>query len=1160
MILRFPDAEILHFVLAGGLLPSDILLSPANYSRDESGSLIIEPSQDLPADVCQQLETLGVSWLSANNSSERKSLMNWLQAIPLVAEPTSLAISPQTPVLFELSDSHELHEFVRELLRLGNDRQFLNGFVNHKDAGQSHLLLRVIGPPYYALLRALERDASLPAMRAYLERSPRVWIELGYQHPLSSHIVVDQGQLLLMHSPNNWNVVAAGGFRDIYEKIHLELPASPFALEANLDPQPIHIPLRLTHGTTSDPASFWVIEADALSQLDSFVTEAAESVLSRLTFAVGQHEQGKPAVVLRLRPSRLPPPVLTFENASAYYSYRKLNNLYVPINRRLYPSLRRDVVRELLAADPEQVIWLQPDAQGMSFVPMSLPDTAFRPLEEWVSYIIEQEHQPLAEWVRSCTFEFESFACQETHISNRTRPRVAAEPVSQIPSLSHSPKPPVDTSTSLKRTHTPRKTSYEYDSRTFVESASQEDGWKKQLKELETAFLGASGGLDSPARLELWPQLAETNRKIGDRDEASLCWLHALWESEDPFKSVWLRQWSMTEFPASSEPNSLEELSRYLTLTNPSPRDCREFVAALLNQSSSLPPSWLIAYLPRIHSFLEQYEHLLPIRAVWLTALRLSELAGNDHLGLARWRDRLFLRLYESGFRADQEMPTFLRYAGSENSEAFRAIKGKIHELHSAVQQWTQHISVNRPYVDLYFAFALARLGEPTEARRLIDLACEARTEPKSSVGKAIEHVTIVKAALSRAFRFRIEEALANRPHAGPLPPEVLQEMEGLTLQTRDPEKGLKGQFSEADYAIAKLREDSLILEPEERYQAYGAIFAKTDPFRAELIHLGMIRVPKRLMNQVRIFYEKGIANRSAVESRLPLLHAALPFAPRAGQAFVMELLQKVPQVLLEAKHIHTVEDIRLQAELLQRSLQLASLYDLPDIAMRVVETFQQLLTRSTREDYRLKLINLAMSQCLRTLVKGNHLAQMEDFLELLENKVLRIQSIGQIPERYSLESGFGMWASACEALIHLAAGCQLKGQYDRAASILNDARQYLFSSTPPLSARDYTRLAKAYLAAAAIGGQPTELARIIEFFRRMPSARVTNSTSTAPYYSRYHLEILDRVIWSLTSDTCTGFSGGGRWREEDELLLRRRIHQDFRRHMGLTLTTPSNK
>src|SRR5262249_2736348 len=132
----------------------------------------------------------------------------------------------------------------------------------------------------------------------------------------------------------------------------------------------------------------------------------------RLIFAVGEHE-GKPIIVLRVRPSKQPPPQLVLE-AEAYEPYLKLDNLFVPVGTRIHPALRREAIRRLLADDQSQINWLRPDAaKPGGFIPERLPDSAFRPLADWVDYVLDRDREALSHWVGEFKFDFDPFVCPE---------------------------------------------------------------------------------------------------------------------------------------------------------------------------------------------------------------------------------------------------------------------------------------------------------------------------------------------------------------------------------------------------------------------------------------------------------------------------------------------------------------------------------------------------------------------------------------------------------------------------------------------------------------------------------------------------------------------------------------------------------------------------
>jgi cellulose synthase operon protein C len=103
---------------------------------------------------------------------------------------------------------------------------------------------------------------------------------------------------------------------------------------------------------------------------------------------------------------------------------------------------------------------------------------------------------------------------------------------------------------------------------------------------------------------------------------------------------------------------------------------------------------------------------------------------------------------------------------------------------------------------------------------------------------------------------------------------------------------------------------------------------------------------------------------------------------------------------------------------------------------------------------------------------------------------------------------------------------------------------------TSPLPAKDYTALAQAYVTAVGHGPADNGLARISELFQKMDPARITNSFTTCKFYSRFHLNLVEETVLAVISDDFALGSAGRRWLDEDEQLVRSRIHRDMRQHL----------
>jgi cellulose synthase operon protein C len=125
-----------------------------------------------------------------------------------------------------------------------------------------------------------------------------------------------------------------------------------------------------------------------------------------------------------------------------------------------------------------------------------------------------------------------------------------------------------------------------------------------------------------------------------------------------------------------------------------------------------------------------------------------------------------------------------------------------------------------RAYVDLMFAWGHARLGEADTVRQLVAEAAQ-RLHPSPDPTNPFPQVDAVHAWLLDAFTFRIEEAIAGRPHGGPWPAESIRRLEGMDEPNRTNQASRR-------YVVDRLRQLSRILEPA----------AEVDPYSQWKIHV----------------------------------------------------------------------------------------------------------------------------------------------------------------------------------------------------------------------------------------------------------------------------------------------------------------------------------
>ncbi len=1161
MILLFPNLDTLRLALTSSIVPAEVTLAPAAVTFDDQGKIYLESTASLTKTVIKNLDKIGVKGSKRHATDSPEDVTCWPQVLPAARESETPNVSNQAPVLFELSDADDLPTLVTEMLRLGNDRQGFRWFAAPGDADTKRVLLRVIGPPFYTLLRAMDKTAAgtKGTVRAYLERSPRVWVELGSTHPLANQIRVADRQLLLIRAPREWLYLDESAFQDVYDIMQFKLPTTPVAWTEAKAPKKMSVPMRLTAGNAADIPELWVLRDNAVEQLDILVRDSDDRLTQRLMFAVATDVTGNRTVVVRTRPSKLVPPALPLENALGFKSFWKLPNLFVPVGRRLHPTLRRDAVRRLLADDADQVVWLYPDVEG-KFIPESVPDSAFRSLEDWVDYVIEAEQKPLAAWIEATRFDFDNFICKDTGGPKKPDkpekdPKARDEDDARGPK-SNVPQPKV---TGKGKATTGRATADFLPTQEIVKPPSE---WKIRRDELEKQFHAIEGGLDSPERVALWPELAIASTGMGDKTEAAVCWLNAMWDT-DPIPSEWLGAWVRSELMATSGTIRADEFDKRLAHPAPGQEDTRAVVASFLWLAAQNPvPPWLASRLPAVQSYLEKHEQALPVRAVWLAGYRLSQLAGADVLGLARVRDRVLQRLLEQGLTAEKDLPHFLRYAGHKDAERMRAVRDKAMELHAAVRKWTENnaeaqksdsLRRNLPYIDLLFAFALAKLGESTPAKKLVEDARKVLEQP-IPVGKTTQDDQKVQSAvvgnyLFKAFKYRVEQALAGKPHTGQLSSELVDELDDI--HKRSGTGPANNPLKLAHYVIERMRDQSHILEPQERLDPYAYWTKTQDALKKELAELPTIKDPAKLADKVRKLYKEGVAGKTTKEVQFLVLHEAVPLSHRVGESFTVELLQYVPVVLASGPATNAPESPDMpkkQGELIVRALFIAGHFDRGDLVKKLVDEVSELL-RTKSDDARFKLINVVAGQCLRSLKKLGMRDEIDRFLAKLRNEVLRGATTAELKKKYAAKPE--MWGSVLQTMLNLAAGWLTFGLHEQAAPILAEAHNELLNpNAVKLPAKEYTELARTYVSALSQGPSETGLARITELFRKMDDKKITNTFTTAQYYSRFHLNLVEDVIRAIVSDDFALGPTGRKWLDDDEYLVRKRIHADMRRHL----------
>jgi len=332
------------------------------------------------------------------------------------------------------------------------------------------------------------------------------------------------------------------------------------------------------------------------------------------------------------------------------------------------------------------------------------------------------------------------------------------------------------------------------------------------------------------------------------------------------------------------------------------------------------------------------------------------------------------------------------------------------------------------------------------------------------------------------------------------------------------------------------------------------------------LVALPKIRDTALLARTIRDLYKDGAGSKPTAESRFLILHDGLQLAARVGEAFSIELLALVPETLRGVSISAAPDAVRggsggptpigdlakKQGQLLERALTLAGHFDQREIAQQIVTEFVELV-RSKTEDQRFEIVNVVAKESLRNLRKLGMRDEVDRILGLFQEVVLQKQDSKQLRAKYAAKPE--QWARVLQTQLSLASGWLAYDLPQKALPILEEAKTEVLgelgaklqSLSKPI---DYTRLVQAYI--VAVGQQEADigLPALCEFFRRLKPEHLNNGYSSAKFYSRFHLNITEELILAVVSDDFALGPAGRRWLEEDEMLVRRRIHKDMRVHL----------
>ena len=487
--------------------------------------------------------------------------------------------------------------------------------------------------------------------------------------------------------------------------------------------------------------------------------------------------------------------------------------------------------------------------------------------------------------------------------------------------------------------------------------------------------------------------------------------------------------------------------------------------------------------------WLDRHGHALDLRCWWMSQ---TALASNDPLTLARARDRVYSEL-RHGLPVARELPPFLRFSGLGRAARLGDPLERMREQFFTIRR-TRHpleapVALTRAYVDLLFAWGFARLGM---VDRAADLQRTAVRSLPSSAG-----LDPVHAFCSTGLSARIAQALDGAPGFHPLPPALGQQLNTLTTFDR--------------YKVDRFRQACTILEPQEQLDPIRAYTDRAQgPEGEAFASLRAESDTDALAKAIGMILTR--AQSAQAQDGARLLAGVLAFLPAVPAQFLGERLAAVLDVVAGL-------DPEPMATLCAEALSLAALTG--DAAL--IERAAGLVHQSFSA---LGPNHPAVTRHLPHVLRSFRRARPEGAPALLDQLVHSI-----VPAADNLP-----------VQLSLAAGLLAVGRTAEANPAFEAAWLRLDQKIPLLERMALTRA----LSRAQAFATPEAAVAVAQ--RLMPHlSSVTDNFTTSSHFAVSLIEYAECLVLSLAQDELSLGERGRRIAEEDEFLLRQRVHRELR-------------
>ncbi|AWM36934.1 hypothetical protein GobsT_51910 [Gemmata obscuriglobus] len=1137
--LFFPNPDALRLALASGLVPSCVTGVPGRAGRDDTGRIWVELDQLPPRDVLAAIGRFGVVAVGSPGAPA-EPIRCWAELLPL----RKSAPAPG-PVLFSIPDK-QLAAFVARLRRLRAGPLGIR-LLSEPHAGRAWVTAPT--PPAAVLLWTEEPDT---AVRAFRQQAPGVWTARGWEHPLAGHLPLPPSCVLLCEPAGIvlYREPVPTAADDEYP-----LHRRPNAAVEAPAPAAIEVQLRLRGTEPAGAESLWVLSPPELGAFGDFCRSADERLLRRFQIATLE-AGGRERIVIRHTPSDDSPGLPLA--VPGYQCDPRLPGLFVPVGRALRPITRASEVGRELGLRADRLTWLEPSREG-AFTINSAALELFRPLCDQLEYVPPAATILVADRINADVFALDRFALrvepvtepepdvlerviEEPSVPTDAPPGWVAKSVGRIvrwvsgrAARSTGPTEPgarPELAAGQKRTLTAAPTVTRVEQKlSSADALLHGHDRAAHRHRLESRLLSDFSTLEPDQRAARWAELANVYGATGRALDAAVCWVNAIWECPVP-PPEWLEEWAAAERAAAKPGDRAAELERWLA--EPGRPGTGRVVASLAACAgwAAVPPAGFASDLPRVLAVLDQHFEDIPVRGAWLARLAVARATNGDVLGLARWRDRIIHRLHHRGPGLDLDEPSFLRFRGAATAERFKTAREWLTHQKEPILKWVQRhaggarlewtgleaeTEATAVYAQFMLAWGLGALGERAPAR---DWAARARKALSRAGGPRADPAA--HALLGDLFLHRIKDAHEGAAPKAALPAEFQERLDRLHEFAR--------------YSVDRLREHSRILQPLGQVSAYHGRDLKEfwgpDRLGERLALLGSQTDPAYVNEEARALIAL-IASQPTTATVPRVVFALLEAGATLEHPQLSALIERVPAALdwleawvrggrwTDAERPQRVS--RYQARIIGSALALAPVGPLASVVLQHV-------TRGAAAGPLLPAATAAAPRVFRAARKFGLAAEAEALMSVLDPA-----RAGWLDQTPTVEK------------VGLAVGWFAAGDEEAGIRILDAARKYLFElASPDPAAR--TAVALAYAEALGFAPAGIALGRLEELFQRLD--RVTVSGSTNCYFTLQPLRLIDAVVRSVVTDEFTLGTAVRAWLDEDEFLIRRRVHRDMTTHL----------